>query len=256
MSNEELVTVIQAGERDRLLELWERVRRFVWQMAARRIRALDGRCGITTEDLVQTGFLAMMSAAATFDPTAGAFTTWLSLHLKREFAAACGCRTRKQAYDPLQWAGSLDAPLDDSPDGGTLLDTLADSSGLGSMKATEERIYRRQLREAVRLALEKLPAEQRAVLECRYYDGQTIAETAERGGISTADARRLERRGTNAMRSDRQLRAFIEWNTPYYAHVGLRQFNTTRTSSVERAALYREALEERYAPLLKKERMA
>lgn len=31
MTNEELVAAIQAGDRDRLPELWERVRRLVWR---------------------------------------------------------------------------------------------------------------------------------------------------------------------------------------------------------------------------------
>lgn len=56
MSNEELVVVIRAGKRDRLMELWGQVRRFALQQARR--WAYLGRGGVTLEDLEQSAFLA------------------------------------------------------------------------------------------------------------------------------------------------------------------------------------------------------
>ena len=46
MSNEELVALIQAGERDKLSELWGQVEHFVYMAAGKRARALKGRGGV------------------------------------------------------------------------------------------------------------------------------------------------------------------------------------------------------------------
>ena len=50
MSNEELAQAIKTGERDKLLSLWEQVRRFVYQQA-RRWAAYGG---VETDDLSRT----------------------------------------------------------------------------------------------------------------------------------------------------------------------------------------------------------
>lgn len=98
MSNEELVALIQAGERDRLVELWEQVRRFAWKQSRRWLLALDGRGGVTHEDLQQCAFLALMAAADSFDPGRGrSFIGWYALHLKTAFSEACCIRTAPAA---------------------------------------------------------------------------------------------------------------------------------------------------------------
>ena len=53
VSNEELVTLIQAGDSDKLVVLWNQVRRMVYQQAAR----WAGFGGTTLEDLTQAGFI-------------------------------------------------------------------------------------------------------------------------------------------------------------------------------------------------------
>lgn len=76
MTNEELVSLIRAGERDRMGELWQNVERFVWQQAARRI--LLGADGVTVEDLYQSGYLALVDAVKSYEVRRGmAFLGWL-----------------------------------------------------------------------------------------------------------------------------------------------------------------------------------
>lgn len=51
MTNEELVALIQAGERDRMPELWEQVERFVANRANRLlIRSQGGLIGVDFDD--------------------------------------------------------------------------------------------------------------------------------------------------------------------------------------------------------------
>ena len=62
MSNEELVQLIRAGEAERMADLWEQVRLFVIKQA-RRV-PLEGRADVELDDLIQSGYLAMVDAVA------------------------------------------------------------------------------------------------------------------------------------------------------------------------------------------------
>lgn len=66
MNNEELAMAIKTGERDKLLPLWDQVRRFAYQQARR--WAAAGRGGITVEDLEQESFLALLDALERWRP--------------------------------------------------------------------------------------------------------------------------------------------------------------------------------------------
>lgn len=89
MSNEELTVLIQAGEREYLPQLWAQVERFVAKQASRRMTATGGFGGVEFGDLYDSGYIALVAAAESFDPEAGgSFIGWLALHLKTAFAEA------------------------------------------------------------------------------------------------------------------------------------------------------------------------
>ena len=174
MSNEELVVLIQAGERDRISELWNQVERFVWQQAGRRCCTLEGLGGVTAEDLYQAGFFALLEAVESYNLTAGmSFVGWLAIHLKNAFADAAGYRTARTRKDPLQSAVSLDAPLSDDMEI-TIGDTIPDPST--AMEEVEERDWVQSLHAALGKALAGIPKAEREVLQARYYQGRTFEE--------------------------------------------------------------------------------
>lgn len=151
MTNEQLAAAVQAGEADRLAELWAQVERFVAQQANRRFASLRG---VEFDDLYNTGFLAVHAAAQTYDPARGmSFIGWLELALRTAFAEAGGYRSRKQGKDPLHRAGSLDAPISEDDDT-TLGELQADPSAAASLEAAERRIWCAQLRGVLDRALE------------------------------------------------------------------------------------------------------
>lgn len=77
MTNEELAALIQAGERERIPELWAQVEKYVWKQANRRALSLEGYGGVTEEDLYQSGFLALLDAVESYDHAAGmSFIGW------------------------------------------------------------------------------------------------------------------------------------------------------------------------------------
>lgn len=173
MTNEQLVERIQAGEREWLLELWQQVRQLVGKYARR--WAAGGRNGVETEDLVQTGFIAVLRAADTFDASAVcAFTTWLGIYLKQEFTQATGQRTKRDRMDPLQTAKSLDIPLTDEWDSDPLSALIPDPAAEAAMQSVEERDWAEHRRAAVEAAIATLSEEQQSAIRKRYYEVQLL----------------------------------------------------------------------------------
>lgn len=248
MSNEELAVLIAQGRDDLRPQLWEQVTPFIRQQARRTIRLTGGYGGVDADDLTQSGYEALLSAITSFDPDKGmSFIGWLELHLRTAFAEVGGYRAKHR--DPLNDCASLDAPLpggDDEADT-TFLDTIADESD--AYAEVEERLYNDELHEVLDKAIGCLPPHRAEIMRAAYWDGKTQAAIARERGISDQLVSAHIRRGLGELsrgRPARGLRAFLENETDYYAHVGKRAFGTTHTSAVEKMVLRRERLAEQW----------
>ena len=164
VSNEELVALVQVGDREALLKLWTQVRRMVYQQAAR----WAGLNGTTMEDLEQAGFIAMLRAVDTYDPSRQVrFSTYLFYRLRAEFSAATG----QARHDPLQNAVSFDTPLTGDDDSDTFADLIPDPAAEAAIEGMDVRL-------GVAEVLAELPEEQRRVIRDRYWnDLQVDART-------------------------------------------------------------------------------
>ena len=245
MTNEELVALIQAGERDRLPELWDRVERFVASRANRLLIAIGpdkaALAGVEFGDLYNSGYFALVAAADSYKPEAGAlFITWFALRLKSAFAEVCGWRTSKR--DPLNSAKSMDARLKEDDEGsGAFGDFIPDPRAAQALQDVEEKLYQEQLHAALERALGTLEADEEAVIRARYYQGRTPEETGPQ-------ARKLESHAFVKLRRPqvrRELEQFIEQRTPYYLRVGVQTFQNTGESAVERIFFKREQMREK-----------
>ena len=180
MTNEELVALIQAGERDRLPELWEQVERFVALQANRLLHAMGpdraALAGVEFGDLYNSGYFALVDAAERYDPEAGAkFITFFAMRLKSYFSDTTGFRLARQRKDPLNNAKSLDARLkENDEDSGAFGDFIPDPKAAQALQAVEDTIQRDYTRQAVRQALEQLPTEERLAIKAYYYEGLTV----------------------------------------------------------------------------------
>lgn len=178
MSNEELVVLIQGGERDKLPELWAQVERFVAQQA-RRLVLSAGLVGVEFVDLYNAGYLALVAAVDSFDPGTGrSFISWLTLALKTAFAEAGGYRSRKQSLDPLHRAGSLDVPVGEDEDSATLGELQEDPSAAQALEDAEERMQQERLHAALRAAIATLPPNLQAVIWRHYFCGEVVDSNA------------------------------------------------------------------------------
>lgn len=173
MTNEELASMIQSGERGKVLELWEQVRRFACQQG-KKWAAYHGH-GMEIEDYAQVGFLAMLDALGSWKRAGGSFITWYAMRLKAAFTASSGQRTQRDRMDPLQTSMSLEMPLQDG-DGKqiSLADVIPDKSAERDVEQVVERDFAERRRAAVRQALVGLPEDQRRAVILRYWAGQPV----------------------------------------------------------------------------------
>ena len=180
MTNEELVALIQAGERDRLPELWEQVERFVALQANQLLHAMGpdraALAGVEFGDLYNSGYFALVDAAERYDPAAGCkFITVLRMRLKSYFSDTTGFRLARQRKDPLNSSKSLDARLKEGDeDSGAFGDFIPDPKAAQALQDVEDGIQRDYTRQAVRQALEQLPTEERLAIKAHYYEGLTV----------------------------------------------------------------------------------
>lgn len=235
MTNEELAVMIQNGRTEAILPLWEQVERFVAKQANKWEQAWEAR-RIEFEDLYQSGFIAMMKAARTYDPDKDVkFLTWMDYYIKTAFSYVAGCRTPAQNKDHLNEYKSLWEPLGGGTDDLTIGDMLPDP--VDYIGEADRRIYLEQLHAELERALSTLPEDKSKVLRLRFYDGLTLKDTAKVCGITAEAARQREGRALKELRSGKQaarLRAYVDERTPFYSARGVH--------SVESLTIKRERL--------------
>ena len=179
-SNEELARLIQSGQRDRILELWAKVRRFAMWRARKWV---DYGPGITMDDLEQEAFIALLDALERWREADGPFLSIYALRLKGVFMKATGQKTKRSRMEPLNQATSLDAPIGEDGEGGTLEEFVEDPSGGEGFEAVEERDTLEHLRADMEEAMGSIPAEQREILRRKYYMGQEVDRRAHAAAL-------------------------------------------------------------------------
>lgn len=236
MTNEELVAMIQAGERDRLPQLWGQVERFVakranhiMSMYATGYMANSG--GVEFDDLYNSGYLALVAAVDTYKPEKGMkFISWFAFFVKTAFGNAGGWMRQKN--DALRRAVSLDAPIDGEDDSDPLAQIVEDTGAAQEIQAVEDKIFQEQLHAALERALQQLPDAEVEAIRGKYFLGRELFSVEKRA----------ERRGLSRLSAHASLRQYIELHTPYYLQVGVQTFQHDGDSSVERIVFKREQL--------------
>lgn len=163
-----IAAAVQNGELD-VLTLWAAVRGYAYRKARRWAAALEHKSGQDVEDLMQEAFLAMLRAVGLWEQYKGmGFLGVYELILRDGFSKACGCRTKREAEDPLRAALSLDMPVgEDGEEAGTLGALVSDESAERPFLGVEQQ----ELADAVQEALQSLPGNLReAMIDAFWYD--------------------------------------------------------------------------------------
>ena len=163
-----IAAAVQNGELD-VLTLWAAVRGYAYRKARRWAAALEHKSGQDIEDLMQEAFLAMLRAVGLWEQYKGmGFIGVYELTLRDGFSRACGCRTKREAEDPLRSSVSLDAPVgEDGEEAGTLVSLVPDESAVRPFLGIEQQ----ELADSVQQALQGLPENLReAMIDAFWYD--------------------------------------------------------------------------------------
>ena len=200
---------------------------------ARRYARID--TAVDTDDLIQAGYIGLVEAERTYDPTKGkTWAGWAAWYIRREMRGAVGINTTRER--PHLHAVSLDAPLGDDEGAGSLLDMLEDES----IPDASSGLVEADRAATVRAAVERLEADRREVIRRHDLQGASYAVVGEGMGLSVGEVKNLRVRALNDLRNDKAIRLMrLEDATPYYRRVGVSTFNTTWTSATEAAALWR-----------------
>lgn len=249
ISNEELATRIQKGETELIPQLWEQVERFVYLKAVDTVNALKRKSAVfDADDLTQSGYFAMLEAVKLWDSTAErSFISYFTLHLKNAFAETGGWKTSKQKREWETTIISLDAPIDEESDA-TLADIIPDTRN--DFEALDEAIFRENFCDELYAAIDELPKDQAEIVRGIFLKGISATKLAKEKGVSRTYIHHLKRDGLRTLQAKimlmppaSALRRYVDERTRWHYSVGIKQFTATRTSSVEKIVLERDALE-------------
>lgn len=232
---------IKSGETALYSDLWEQVRLLVIKRANSFYRCFAdtcSRCGVTVDDLMQAGFLALVDAVQAYNPDKEfAFSTYLTYHLKKHFKAALngGKRRHEKAIpDPLNMDISLDAPITEDEEL-TLGDTIPAAD---PYEQAEESIFISQLHDALETEINRIcTPEQALVLHRRFYNGETIQYIADNTGFTRSKVADHQRRALSSLYVKSRHKLMPYMYPEYYAWSGnsFSAFKYNGASGVERA---------------------
>lgn len=135
---------------------------------------------------------------------------------------------------------SLDEPVQGVDGDISLGDTVA--SGEDAVEEAIREIDKEQMKRELWLAVDQLPGNLPAAVRLRYEDGLTLEKTGQALGVNRERARQLESKAFRILRQPHRCKKFRAYFEEYLSaapihHVGVRRFNETWTSEVEREAL-------------------
>lgn len=221
-TNEDLAIEAQGGGAPVMHALWDQVSRYVAKMAYRWTQAFYQLPGVTIDDLINSGYIAMVEAVETYSSEKGAFLTWFTFYLKKAFLECYGLRRRHR--DALDVALSLDQPISEEDGDSSMMELVADPAGEADLISAEDLIYREQLHEAMEAALANIPEIWGKVLRARYYSGKTYAEISGNVNKSKNQVCVIEKKALRRLRgsSGQRLAEFYDFN--YFNGTGLGSF--------------------------------
>lgn len=233
----------EMSESAQLLQ-WDSVKRLVYVVMKRYYSLFYERCrrmGLEMDDFMQEGFLAMRQAMEGYDENRGSFQTLLIYRCRTRALRMIGIHNEKHRKDPLVYAKPIDTPLPGTDDM-SLGDILEDEQAGEEISQAADRVDNGLLHQALCDMVGSCPPYQRQVVACRYLEGCTAGQTAERLSITEQKAKQEEANAFRFLRhkpNQRRIRPWLD-ETRYSMGMrgtGLQTFKDTGESATERTAM-------------------
>ena len=250
MNNEELVVLIQNGNKEYIPQLWDNVWKIIYKYCykycATHYRERIG-AGVELEDMTQTSYFAFLKAVAAYKPEKGyKFTTYISHYLQNALNTLLGIR-KNLGKRALNYAVSLDKTTfvgDNSPNDTIKIEIVEDMTATESFNAVERKIYNSELRGYINKALQKLPEKQEKTIRAVYLEGMTQADYAKQEQLTPQAIGVRLQCAFNNLRKDATLKSrcgiYREWEADkidcYGYRSGFSFWKYTGYSSTEKAA--------------------
>jgi RNA polymerase primary sigma factor len=156
-------------------------------------------------DLIQEGNLALSIAAEKFDSTKGAkFSTYAMFYIKHFIRCAVAGKIyniRVPEYrfgkETIQYTTSVDAPLSNDPDAGTLLDIYADTAEDDFAEDPLKAVMKKELYAKIHEALNKLSPREKSIIIKRFGFNEKDEHTLDEIGKSIGRTRERARQIVN-----------------------------------------------------------
>lgn len=249
--NTDKIAVEAQKDTAKISELWNNIYKLIFMLAKRFHNYYFDRCkscGVEKDDLIQSGYIAMLEALKYYTPGKGyKFTTYLNRCAQSVFYSMIGYGTKKQYSDPLNHYQSISTPLANETDS-TLADIIPDTGASEEMETVEKNIYNQQLKKDLDSARKTLTDKQNKIIELIYYKGTATAKIAERYDKNRWKIQQLERQALEKLRRNKKLKEYREFilNNLSFKGVGILSFkNNGFTSSVERTVMKLEKTEKK-----------
>lgn len=168
-----LLTYIQNGDEDALIELHTRYANLVYSVA---YRVLNDN--MSAEEVTQDTFMRLWNKSYTFDPEKGRFTTWLLTVTRRLAIDVLRQRTRREPKSGLLF-------MDEDPG---LWENILTADGGGDLRRT------------LRSVMDALPPDQRDLIELVYFYGLSHTDIAESLNIPLGTVKTRIRLGMQKLR--------------------------------------------------------
>lgn len=227
MTNEEMALAIQQGDKSLIEPLWEQLWRLIGMHAGRCYHYRQGLCaaaGVTEEDLLQTGFFALLDAVRTYDPASGyKLTAFLRYPIQNRFNALLGRRTARARNDPLNGCDSLDELLGGEDADFTRSAVIPDEDAQQPFEDIVENEWRQQLRSVEEEAISEYLTESQAVaVRSEFFEGLRLQPIADRLGVSYERARQIRQNGLQKLRTGDAFKKLGPFLCDEYGALGLR----------------------------------
>lgn len=199
MTNEQLVTLIQSGNRDLLPELWEQTERLIKMLIIRYAKSKVLPNSMDIDDLLQCGYFALLQAVRAFKADKEyKFTTYLNYSVKNAIDEETG--NDKKHFKEISYNKTV---KDKSGDNVEMLDLMEDSTAEYDVI---EPVELTDTQRTVIEALERLPPVQREVISEHYLKGLTLNQISAERHCTVENIRQYEKAAFRTLRKDRTLR--------------------------------------------------
>lgn len=204
-SNEELAERIKSGDKSLIPLLWANCKRKITFLAANYKGTMERHAEIDIEDFIQCGYFAMLEAVKAYAPEKGyKFLAYINYKYKNKVYELIGAKKTHSSYIFPPIVSSLNVTVENDDHETELMDMLEDENA-GRIETDYEK---KEFREIVRAAVERLPERERYVIQEIYFNEREKMQIAtEQQFKDWSDVTRTEDRALRMLRRDKTLQA-------------------------------------------------